>query len=393
MTRPGAPGVRPRARSTRLRRLVFRGLPTFIGWAVIVVALDWGLGAVVGRFTDDGDDATQQVATEVEGQIPLDPRADGEGMAAYPWRDAYFDELNSLSYDYSPYVLGRLGTNHGEFINTTPDGRHSYVPEAAIEDGAVDIWFFGGSTMFGEGQRDEYTIPSYVARTAEERGLVVRPHNIAQQGLVAWQELLIFERELARRPAPDMVVFYDGTNDYNTQLEGPDADPVHYDSGDFWGQVEPRGLPLPQGAALPEPTAWQSYVETSAVTKVLRNVFGIDAAGAAGDGVTEVTEPEDVVDQTRDVYLRAVDLATFLAEEHGITPFFFWQPVQLDPGTPYRVLAEGLPDPVIDLSAVLDDPPAPVFIDGGHTNELGAELVAEAMYPHLAPTIDRESEG
>lgn len=381
------------AKPRPLRGLLLRGFPTFIGWALIVVALDWGLGAVVGHVTEDGDTAPQQVAIEVEGQIPLDPRADSEGMAAYPWRDAYFDELNSLSYDYRPYILGGLSDNEGEFINTNPEGRRSYLPDADLTDGAVDIWFFGGSTMFGEGQRDGYTIPSYIARIAEARGLVVRPHNLALQGIVAWQELLIFERELARRPAPDLVVFYDGTNDYNAQLEVPDADPVHYDAGDFWGQIEQSGLPVPRNAVPPEPTAWQSYVETSAVTKVLRNVFGIDAAGAAGDGVTEVTEPEDVVDQTRDVYLRAVDLATFLAEEHGITPFFFWQPVQLDPGTPYRVLAEGLPDPVIDLSAVLDDPPAPVFIDGGHTNELGAELVAEAMYPHLAPTIDREAEG
>lgn len=387
MNRPVTSRVRPRRGAGRSRRLVLRGLPTLLGWIMIVVALDWAVGAALGT----GDDAPQQADTEVEGQIPLDPRADGAAMAAYPWRDAYFEELNSLSYDYSPYVLGRLGTNRGAYINTTPDGRRSYVPEAATGDGAVDIWFFGGSTMFGEGQRDEYTIPSEVARIAERHGLVVRPHNIAQQGLVAWQELLIFERELARRPAPDIVVFYDGTNDFNAQLEVPDDDPVHYDAGDFWGEVEQDGLPVPRNAALPEPTAWQSYLETSAASKLLRNTFGIDPAGAQdADGVSEVVEPETVLDETRDIYLRAVDLARFLAGEHDIVPFFFWQPVQLDPGTPYRELAEGLPDPVIDLSAVLDDPPAPVYIDGGHTNELGAELVAEAMYPHLEAAIEQE---
>lgn len=386
------PRVRPRTTATRLHRLLLRGLPTFVGWVMIVIAIDWGLGVTV--WGDDHDDAPQQAATEVEGQIPLDPRADGEAMAAYPWRDAYFDELNSLSYEYSPYVLGRLGTNRGEYINTTPDGRRSYVPDAAQDGDAVDIWFFGGSTMFGEGQRDEYTIPSFVARIAEARGLTIRPHNIAQQGLVAWQELLIFERELARRPAPDIVVFYDGTNDYNAQLEVPDVDPVHYDAGDFWGRVDQQDLPVPRNAALPEPTAWQSYVETSAVTKLLRNAFGIDPASAQEDDeVIEDTEAEAVLDETRDIYLRAVDLATFLAREHGVVPFFFWQPVQVDPGTPYRELAEGLPAPVIDLSAVLDDPPAPVYIDGGHTNELGAEIVAEAMYPHLVPAIAREAPG
>jgi hypothetical protein len=72
---------------------------------------------------------------------------------------------------------------------------------------------------------------------------------------------------------------------------------------------------------------------------------------------------------------------------HGVEPFFFWQPVQLDPGQPYRELAERLPPPVIDLSHVLDDPPREVYLDGGHTNELGAQLVAEAMYPHLVEAL------
>jgi len=88
-----------------------------------------------------------------------------------------------------------------------------------------------------------------------------------------------------------------------------------------------------------------------------------------------------------------VDLASVLADRHEIVPAFFWQPVQLDPGTPYRRLAEGLPEPVIDLSSVLDDPPGPVYLDGGHTNELGAELVAAAMLPHLRRAIDEAADG
>jgi len=222
---------------------------------VIILALDWGLGALwTAAVGEDGGSTSEQVATEAAGQIPLDPRADSPAMAAYPWADAYFDELNRLRYDYTPFVFGRLEVNRGRFINTTPDGRRSYVPPIARTGDPVDIWFLGGSTTFGEGQRDEHTIPSEVARLAADDGLPVRVHNLGQQGLVSWQQLVIFERELARRPAPDLVVFYDGTNDYNAQLEVPSEDPVHYDAGDFWGAIRPEEQP-PRRRGPPRPRA------------------------------------------------------------------------------------------------------------------------------------------
>lgn len=64
----------------------------------------------------------------------------------------------------------------------------------------------------------------------------------------------------------------------------------------------------------------------------------------------------------------------------------FWEPT--DEWPPYDELTDRVAGVGggIDISSALDAPEGPVYIDGIHTNELGARLVAEAMWPRL---VDR----
>ena len=48
----------------------------------------------------------------------------------------------------------------------------------------IVVWFFGGSTMWGTGQRDERTIPSLVVREASNAGLNLHAVNNGQPGLI-----------------------------------------------------------------------------------------------------------------------------------------------------------------------------------------------------------------
>jgi lysophospholipase L1-like esterase len=43
----------------------------------------------------------------------------------------------------------------------------------------------------------------------------------------------------------------------------------------------------------------------------------------------------------------------------------------------------------IDVSTTLDEMDRPVYIDHGHTNELGARVIAQAMYAYLRPALER----
>ena len=94
--------------------------------------------------------------------------------------------------------------------------RTSYQSQAPGKK--LSVWFFGGSALFGDGQRDDHTIPSEFARLAEADGIPVEVRNYGRPGVAMWQELQLFEQTVAAGQKPDLVVFYDGFNDLAWQM-------------------------------------------------------------------------------------------------------------------------------------------------------------------------------
>lgn len=351
---------------------------------MIVVAFDWGLGHVVeGWRSDDAPRSDARQGEARAGEIERDPRPDAPALADAPWASDLFDELNALEYDYVPFVVSRAVDRAGPLITMRDGVRQSHQPRVQSGDEPVEIWFFGGSTMFGEGQRDAHTIPSEVARLAERDRLAVRVRNYGQQGYTAWQELLVFEQEVASRSAPDVVVFYDGTNEFNAQIEDPRGQPSQLDREGTARGLSSRGLPLPDQLTVPTASVFERYREASLLHKAWRRaseLFGTPAEASGGF-------PPDLERNVREAYLRTVDLVETLAADHDVTPVFIWQPVGAPSDNPYNVVARSLPDPVVDLSEVLTGLDEDVFIDGSHTNERGARIVAEEIYRVLEPLI------
>lgn len=76
----------------------------------------------------------------------------------------------------------------GTYLNISNGSRVSYSPH----DPEITVWFFGGSTMFGIGERDNPTMPSEVAKLAEADGIRIRVENLG----VTWQETELFEQQL-----------------------------------------------------------------------------------------------------------------------------------------------------------------------------------------------------
>jgi lysophospholipase L1-like esterase len=73
-----------------------------------------------------------------------------------------------------------------------------------------------------------------------------------------------------------------------------------------------------------------------------------------------------------------------LARRDDVPLHVYWQ-AQQQPW-PEDLLA-GLPARVTDLSGVFDEVEEPIYIDGVHTNELGARLVAEALWADLGDDL------
>ena len=355
-------------RPGRLLRGAYLGVRV-VGWVVIVLVLNYGLGWLWDEWFASHDQPVPAAISEQSAQ----ELASSPAMADAPWARGYWDEFRALDYEFHPFVLSRVAPADGPHITVDGPVRRSYEAPAAAGR-RPEVWFLGGSALWGEGQRDEHTIPSEVARRAEAAGTPIRAVNLGQPGYTSWQSALLLEQQLAVRPAPDLVVLYDGADDVAVQLETPSEDPVHYDVGGVTEALTGRDSARDQAEDW-----WETYRETSVVNRLLdgaQSLFGVVPAGAEGPGI---------VDRVEDLHARSLDLARFAAAEHDVPVVAAWQAAEGVPGDggAYRRVAGGTggPDGPVDLSAALDDADRPVFLDGVLTNELGARLVAARLWP------------
>jgi hypothetical protein len=293
-----------------------------------------------------------------------------KALAHVPWARDFFLELSTIGSDDQPYILFRNADHKGRYLNTRDGSRVSYESPAADADSPV-IWFFGGSTMLGWAQRDDHTIASEVARLAEADGHPVRVVNDGVPGYVNFQEVMRFEQRLAVRPAPDMVVFYDGSNDVATGIIQPATDQPTLLN-------DPLNLGLRMQGELPAPDP----------------IVDLQLLGEEVRRYSRWTIRPDSVRRAMRAYRRGLAIARDLADEHGVEMATFFQPVTTDD---YLLDAarKALPPDVIDISQVLKEAPGKdTYIDVVHTNELGARIVAEEIYRHLRTRIaalDRDS--
>ncbi|HRW36489.1 MAG TPA: hypothetical protein P5254_02240 [Aquihabitans sp.] len=394
-----------------------RSLPSRLTWSagclVLLLVANYAVGWGFDRVTDHparptvsiddltatttGSDGTASTTTTFP--VPprsasrYDPRADLPAMAAYPWRYDYFADIQRTPSIYWPYTQYRPVPFRSPYVNIDGWTRRSYRTGGSASGRPV-VWMFGGSTTWGEGQRDEYTIASWLARLAEEAGTPIEISNYGERGWTHFQEMILYEQQLALVGAPDLSVFYDGINEVNTQSLVPEAVPSHYgvpqdaaaaDGKTFATQFQT----VPSTDSLLE-DLWYRYSEHSLIHKISN--FLSEPAGAS-----PADDPPDVVGETFDttvqdgtdagrVYERGKQMTLDLSERYGVPTLLYWQPTRvLDPAS--EAAREEVTAPTIDIADLLLDR-QDVFIDGGHTNEEGARIVAERIWQDLAPQIE-----
>ena len=384
------------------------------GLFMAVLVADFGAGwtwdwyqrrAAPSRVTED------DAGGGVQSRLPRDPRNDEPAMAAYPWREEYFDTIQRPTGGYWPFTEWRPNDYRSRLLNIDGWVRRSYRAHDDRPE-MPSVWFFGGSTTWGEGQRDEYTIASWVARLAERDGVPIVVRNYGQRGWTHFQEMVLFEQQLAAEPDPDMAVFYDGANEITSQSLLNEAVPTHVWAYAYAQRLAGSSIATRFVQSSPEagdtPSLQAAYLEHSLIRKVLRRLAPVAGAGVGQDDTNDVdpgsaftngqsqaengatfdyrATPQDGVDAGR-IYERGKQLTLALAERSGIEPFLFWQPVRFVGPPEQRAIAE-LTEPTVDITTTLaghDD----VFIDGAHTNEEGARLVAERIWQDLAPSVKR----
>ena len=134
-------------------------------------------------------------------------RGELENYAGAEWPKTHWREINQLRTVYFSFVEWRRDLFQGETVNIVGPYRERATAVAADAKGG-EVFFFGGSTMWGTGARDAETIPSYYS------AITGRPaRNFGESGYVAHQDLEMMLWLLQSGERPAAVVFYDGVND------------------------------------------------------------------------------------------------------------------------------------------------------------------------------------
>lgn len=326
------------------------------------------------------------------------------------WYPAWVAEnATSLRMRWEPFVYWQRRPFRGRWINVDSAGQRLTPQPVAAAEARQSVWFFGGSTMWGTGQRDSATIPAVVASQLAARGVAgVRVRNFGETGYVSSQELLRLMLELRAGGHPDLVVFYDGINDAaSSAMNGRCGLPQNETR---------RQMEFAIGRFL----TLRGRFEFAEALRLMRAQASLDNGVRRLASLRMTPELEGVARGVTECYGRNVRLIEALAKTYGFRVVYFWQPTPsaspkpltaferaatdstaLDGLQPYlwlfnraaardidAVMAPLAPGRFHNLAAIFTADTGAVWLDFvGHLTERANAVVARAMIEPIAAQL------
>ncbi len=378
--------------SERIRRAI-RSAWISVGVTLLVLVLLESILQVVFGLRDRGRPTSDLIPEE-------------RLVAANPgqnWVKEYLRELrDALQEDWHSYVYWRLRPYHAEYVNIDERGiRRTWNTSVSPAPNQLRMFMFGGSTMWGWGARDDFTIPSLVSKKLDRQ---LAGHvwvvNLGEPGYVNTQEVITLMLELRRGNVPDIAVFYDGVND-------------------SWAAFQSGVAGVPQNEAnrvvefnlRDRLNLRRGFVERLALYRLSRGIVRLTGEALSGGSARRSFLPPSLANDVVDVYLENVRLVNALAREYGFRAVFFWQPSIYTKkhlseveqrwygrsreqvyrarffAEEYRVFNEAFQqkikaskfENVFDLSELFANDAETIFFDRFHVSEAGNEKIAGAM--------------
>jgi lysophospholipase L1-like esterase len=325
-----------------------------------------------------------------------DYRAKADGYADSDWSEAYYRELaRASSTTWQPYVYWRRPPYAGRFINVDDHGLRRSWQSSSPDAARRRVLVMGGSTVWGTGARDEYTLPSELAKALDHAGRPAMVMNYGESGYVSGQSLAALIVALRAGERPTHVIFYGGIEDtFAAYQNGAAGIPQNENNR----RLE---FNLTQPTAIDKLGALLVAGTTRASALILQRPEGQRTA-------EESVDPGRLAAAVVDAYCANARLAAALGREFGFRVSAFWQPVIFSKPslTPYelaeaarrqstrqlfaatRALVTGNTAGcagvgLVDLSAVFASDAGPRFLDAMHLTETGNQEVAIAMTPQL----------
>ena len=328
---------------------------------------------------------TRRAATTELRQLAVNAPSAAQGL---PWWPEYRRAEQWALFDPGPAsnALRYPPTYdfHSRYLNVKDGERRTWrPPECGCR--RLTVWFYGGSTTFGLGQRDDHTIASELARLAWADGIALDVRNRGVLGDLNWEESQRFAWDVAAGPKPDLVIFFDGYNEIagaeyrNDAHRSNDRSPVDWTAETFYDDV-PR---------------WPAWLLP----------FGVPSgAGLDPPPPSRRIGPEAIARRATENYEHGRLAAPATAERLGVSAAWVWQPDRytraLDSREPTkdaateatqrrirREIERHPPTDIHDLTKVYDAVNAPIYYDDVHTLEQGARIIAAAMYRQVGPKL------
>jgi hypothetical protein len=302
--------------------------------------------------------------------------------------DNAFIEVAHTGRGPATYVGFRGTPYNGKFVNVNERGLRVTPYEPLIDkqgnDEPIEVFAFGGSTMWGEGAADDETIAAFLQQKLEKQlERSVRVTNHGQRAWVSTQHVVQLMLELRDGRVPDVVVFYDGYNDVTSvYATGEVGVPEN-----FIGLVHRVNEPL-------------------LLYRFRGTELGRMFAPLMPHRIAPQLEIEPTADRIVENYIGAIDVVQALSKQYGFAVRFYWQPQLLGDPKPLTDEERELLDhkwlpPIVkslttatygrvaelaknrndleDISDAFSGLSDRVYLDPCHVRRIGNERVAEVM--------------
>ena len=243
----------------------------------------------------------------------------------------------------------------------------------------VDVYVFGGSTMWGFNTADQWTVASFLWGALQKQmpGCKINLINFGRPMYYSSEEVVLFRRLLLAGHVPKVAIFLDGLNDVVEMAGGVDKPKFHDQLADLMQKSQ---------------SSHPSDLEKYQWVPMVRLAYTLRQRVHPTASPTPATPQEiPVAERTAFImqrYTANQKLAQWLGQQYGCSTYFFWQPVpyyHYDASlsgrfpvdakllTPlyvscYDKVAAGLPG-VIDLADTLQEyGHQKVFVDPCHYN-------------------------
>lgn len=287
---------------SRPRRLVYSGIMVLLALLVLEVGLQFFYFV------------REQINPFYEQALQISP------YAGLEWPQEYFAEERRTKNQFVPYLMWRRQEFQGRHLNISSEGiRQTWNPPAPADRTMKKVFCFGGSTTWGVGARDNFTIPSLLSQKLNQDSPRYHVENYGEKGYCLTQEIIYLVLLLKQGKIPDYVIFYDGINEVMVGYKNKQA-------GSIFGADYMRRR-LYQKETMGEDVAqlWRRaglYRGIKDLSDLVKSPFRTEKPLTAEDNQTLERLADDIVAD----YLRNIELVRRLAQAYGFHYLFIWQP-------------------------------------------------------------------